>query len=230
MIKYVFFDLDETLIDIKSAQNNAIKQFYYEYKFDNICEIVDFVKTWDDLTEFHYAFYSRKEISYEEQRKRRITDLFAKYNVPMKKDAIAIYDDYLVFFMDCWEAYDDAYDALSSLKNKNYKIGLLSNGDITQQKQKLEKVGLIKFFDYINASSEFNYSKPNPCVFEELFKLHNIKYDEVCYVGDSYKKDILPCRSLGIKAILIDRKNINYEDKDLIKISSLLDIEKYINN
>lgn len=33
MIKYVFFDLDETLIDIKKAQNEAIKSLYIKYQF-----------------------------------------------------------------------------------------------------------------------------------------------------------------------------------------------------
>lgn len=34
MFEYVFFDLDETLIDIKKAQNNAIKSLYNVYNFN----------------------------------------------------------------------------------------------------------------------------------------------------------------------------------------------------
>lgn len=70
--KYIFFDLDFTLIDIKKAQYAAIKDLYNIYKFDNIVDVNSFTNKWDELTDYHYAFYTRKEISYEEQRNRRI--------------------------------------------------------------------------------------------------------------------------------------------------------------
>ena len=74
-MKYIFFDLYITLIDVKKAQYVAIEDLYNVYKFDKVVDVDTFIKKWDELTDYHYAFYTRKEISYEEQRNRRIIDL-----------------------------------------------------------------------------------------------------------------------------------------------------------
>lgn len=224
MIKYLFFDLDETLIDIKKAQNIAIESLFNLYNFDKRTKLDAFIKKWDDLTDFHYKFYTTKQISYEEQRRRRIIDLFKTYDITLLSEPIDIYNIYLKEFENAWTVYDDVIDTLQELKSNNYILGVISNGDYNQQVQKMQKVGIYEMFDYINTSSQFKYSKPDPKIYETIFKMHNIAYDNICFVGNSYKKDILPCRQLGIKTILIDRKGIDYNDPELIKVDTLKDI------
>lgn len=230
MIKYVFFDLDETLIDIKKAQNIAIECLFGLYGFNNVTDLNSFIKKWDELTDYHYKFYTTKQISYEEQRKRRIIDLFKAYNIPLTIAAIDVYNIYLKEFENAWTAFDDVKETLKKLKDNNYILGLISNGDYNQQVQKMQKVGIYDMFDYINTSSQFEYSKPNPKLFETIFAMHNINTEEICYIGDSYKKDVLPCRQIGVKAILIDRKGVDYNDLELIKTNTLNNILKLIEN
>jgi len=228
MIKYVFFDLDETLIDIKKAQNTAIESLFEMYNFNQKTDLDSFIKKWDELTDFHYKFYTSKQISYEEQRRRRIIDLFKAYNIELSSDPMVIYNIYLKEFENAWSVYDDVVETLKELKAKDYILGLISNGDYDQQVQKMKKVGIFEMFDYVNTSSQFEVSKPDTRVYETVFKMHGINYENVCYVGNSYKKDILPCRQLGIKTILIDRKNVDYNDSELVKTDTLSDILKLI--
>ncbi len=228
MIKYVFFDLDETLIDIKKAQNTAIESLFEMYNFNQKTDLDSFIKKWDELTDFHYKFYTSKQISYEEQRRRRIIDLFKTYHIELSSDPMIIYNIYLKEFENAWSVYDDVVETLKELKAKDYILGLISNGDYDQQVQKMKKVGIFEMFDYVNTSSQFEVSKPDTRVYETIFKMHGINYENVCYVGNSYKKDILPCRQLGIKTILIDRKNVDYNDSELVKTDTLSDILKLI--
>ena len=221
MINYVFFDLDETLIDIKKAQNEAIKSLFKKFGFNKNTNLKNFTKKWDDLTDYHYKFYTAKEISYEEQRRRRIVDLFQFYNIELSQNPIDTYNIYLTEFENAWSVFDDVIESLQTLKSAGYNLGLISNGDYSQQVQKMQKVGIFELFSFVNTSSQFEYSKPNLKIFETVFKLHEIDFNQVVYIGDSYEKDILPCRDLGISAILIDRKNIKYDDNELIKVSSL---------
>lgn len=125
------------------------------------------------------------------------------------------------YFEDSWDVFDDVKPTLAELKNLGCKLEIISNGDLQQQIQKTKKVGIFDFFDYINTSSEFNFSKPNPLLFKTIFNLHNISFDKVCYVGDSYSKDILPTRKLGIKSILINRNKNKYQDNYLISVENL---------
>ena len=86
------------LIDIKKTQNTAIETLFFNYNFNSKTSLNDYVKTWDELTDYHYKFYTQKQISYKEQRKRRIVDLFKKYNIPLLAKPLDIYKIYLNHF------------------------------------------------------------------------------------------------------------------------------------
>lgn len=207
MKKWIFFDLDSTLIDVKKAQYAAIEYLYNIYKFDEKVDLISFTKKWDDLTDYHYAFYTRKEISYEEQRNRRIIDLFKEYDMPIDKKPKEIYSIYLKSFEDNWCIFDDVYDILEKLRNKGYKMGVISNGDLGQQIDKLLRTGILKFFEIVTTSSEYDCSKPDPRLYESIIKRFNINKDEMIMIGDQVEKDVLPCLSIGIDAIWLNRKN-----------------------
>lgn len=224
MIKYVFFDLDETIIDIKYAQNMAIVSLYKNFGFDKETDVNSFARVWDDLTELHYADYTRKKISYEEQRKRRIVDLFEVFDIELTMLPLDVYDIYLKDFESFWICFDDVKETLETLKKNNYKLGIISNGDYNQQVQKLKNTGIFKYFDYVNTSSQFNFSKPNPKLFENIFSAYSIPLDEVCYVGDSYNNDYLPCKELRVKALLLNRTGEKSKYKSITQISSLTEI------
>ena len=207
MKKWIFFDLDITLIDVKKAQYAAIQDLYNIYKFDEKTDLVSFTKKWDELTDYHYAFYTRKEISYEEQRNRRIIDLFKEYDMSLDKTPKEIYAIYLKSFEDNWCIFDDVYDTLEKLYNNGYKLGVISNGDLEQQTDKLARTGILKFFDIVTTSSEYDYSKSDPKLYESIIKRFNINKDQMIMIGDQVEKDVLPCLEIGIDAIWLNRKN-----------------------
>lgn len=227
MKKWVFFDLDITLIDVKKAQYAAIEELYNIYNFNEKTDLVSFTKKWDDLTDYHYAFYTRKEISYEEQRNRRIIDLFKEYDMPLDKTPKEIYSIYLKSFEDNWCIFDDVYGVLEKLHNNGYKLGVISNGDLEQQTDKLSRTGILKFFDVVTTSSEYDYSKPDSRLYECIIKRFNIDKNEMIMIGDQVEKDVLPCLEIGIDAIWLNRKNkenIN-NVKEIKSLEELLNIE-----
>lgn len=226
-MKYIFFDLDITLIDVKKAQYAAIEDLYNIYKFDNIVDVDTFTKKWDELTDYHYAFYTRKEISYEEQRNRRIIDLFECYNMKLDKTPKEIYDIYLKSFEDNWSLFDDVYNVIEKLYNTGYKLGVISNGDLNQQTDKLKRTGIYKFFEIVTTSSEYDYSKPNPKLYEAIIQRFNIDKNEMIMIGDQVEKDVIPCLSIGIDAIWLNRKE--KENKENVKeIKNLKDVFQFI--
>lgn len=221
MIKYVFFDLDETLIDIKKAQNLACEKLFMRYGFNNHTTLQDFLKTWDELTEFHYAFYTQKKISYAEQRIRRIRDLFNKYNVSLVCSESETYDEYLIDFENSWCLFDDVLPTIKELYNSGYKLGIISNGDLNQQKQKLKKTELLNYMTVVATASEYTFSKPDTRLYEEVCKKNYIKYDELCYIGNSLDKDIFPCLNLGIKSVWLNRNKEQIDNQSVIQINNL---------
>ena len=227
MKKWIFFDLDMTLIDIKKAQYAAIEDLFNIYHFNEKTDLTSFTKKWDELTDYHYAFYTRKEISYEEQRNRRIVDLFKAYDKPLDKTPTEIYTIYLQSFENNWCLFDDVYDVLEELHNNGYKMGVISNGDLAQQTDKLSRTGILNFFDVVTTSSEYEYSKTDPRIFESIINRFNINKDEMIMIGDQVEKDVLPCLEIGIDAIWLNRKNkenLN-NSREIKSLNELLDIE-----
>ena len=227
-MKYVFFDLDITLIDVKKAMRDAIVELYSLYNFSDKVDVQSFIDKWDELTDYHYAFYTRKEISYEEQRSRRIIDLFKTYNVDLDKTPLEVYDIYLKFFEDNWCLFDDVYDVVSKLHSLGYKLGVISNGDLSQQSDKLRRTGIYDFFDIVTTSSEYAYSKPDIRLYESIVDRFNIDKNNMVMIGDQAEKDVLPCLEIGIDAIWLNRKNKpnTFDVKEIKSLNEVFDFIK----
>ena len=227
MKKWIFFDLNITLIDVKKAQYVAIEDLYNIYKFNEKTDLTSFAKKWDELTDYHYAFYTRKEISYEEQRNRRIIDLFKEYDMPLDKTPKEIYSIYLKSFEDNWCLFDDVYNVLEKLYDSGYKLGVISNGDLEQQTDKLSRTGILKFFEVVTTSSEYDCTKLDHRLYESIIKRFNINKDQMIMIGDQVEEDVLPCLEIGIDAIWLNRKNIKNSNnvKEIKSLNELLNIE-----
>lgn len=72
-----------------------------------------------------------------------------------------------------------------------------------------------KHFNYGIQGSEWDFGvfsglegveKPNPRIYEiALERAGNIAPEEALHIGDSFRKDYLPAKSLGMHALLLDR-------------------------
>jgi putative hydrolase of the HAD superfamily len=82
--------------------------------------------------------------------------------------------------------------------SKDYRLIVVTKGDLLDQERKLEKSGLLDFFHHIEVLSdkqEANYSK--------LLNHLDIKPSEFLMIGNSLKSDILPLVNIKAHAIHI---------------------------
>lgn len=95
------------------------------------------------------------------------------------------------------ELLPDVEEVLSSLVD-DYRLILLTKGDLLDQERKLEKSGLSKYFHHIEVLSdkkEENYKK--------LLDHLEIDVKAFLMVGNSLKSDVLPLINIGAQAIHI---------------------------
>ncbi len=95
------------------------------------------------------------------------------------------------------ELLEGVEDTLKSL-SQNYKLIVITKGDLLDQERKLEKSGLMDYFHHIEIMSdkqESNYSK--------LLNRLEIKPSEFVMVGNSLKSDVLPLVHLKAGAVHI---------------------------
>lgn len=92
----------------------------------------------------------------------------------------------------------DGVENVLQILQPQYKLILVTKGDLLDQERKLQKSGLIGYFHHIEIMSdkhENNYKK--------LLAHLDIKPEEFLMVGNSVKSDILPVTNIGAKAIHI---------------------------
>ncbi len=211
MIKAIIFDLDNTLIDRQKAfKEMLLRKFHLLFDDETlISNMIDDIMKWDDNgTVERIVVFKRWAQKYD------VTCIS-----PQELDKQWSDESGSVVFL-----YDDVKDTLSKLKNK-YKLAILTNGNTTSQRRKLDTIDIYDLLDYTLVSSEVNMKKPDIRLFEYIANKLNLKPNECIYVGDNYNIDVLGSRNAGMTPIFISRNNENYDNVIVIKeISELLNI------
>ncbi len=114
---------------------------------------------------------------------------------------------------------DGAVELLEYL-SKKYTLHVASNAPERQQRLRLEKAGLLGYFDKIFTSESVGYPKPQPEFY--AYCLKGLVPGECCMIGDSLSADVDGAVNAGMKAIWFNKKGIN-ETRDAV-VTSLADI------
>lgn len=131
--------------------------------------------------------------------------------------------------VDLLEGVEEVLQTLSD----DYRLILVTKGDLLDQERKLEKSGLLDYFHHIEVLSdkqEANYSK--------LLNHLDIKPSEFLMIGNSLKSDILPLINIKARAIHVPFHTTwiheqvtpnEQENKKYKTITSLLDVLPMLN-
>lgn len=223
-VKMIFFDIDGTLLDHKGAEISGIKKFYELNEFTKICDLETFKRVWVKYSDLNFNKFLNNERTFEEQRAMRIIDVYNEFGIPIDyHEALLKFTDYLSAYEDSWRLYDDVIDGLEEFKD--YKLGVISNGDYEQQVNKLKKMKIDKYFCDVVTASEVRYAKPNVEIFKVACTRNGIDVKEACYIGDNIKTDVVPANAIGMNGILIERDRniaINSTIKRIYSIKELM--------
>jgi putative hydrolase of the HAD superfamily len=109
--------------------------------------------------------------------------------------------------------YEDALPVLEVLRAHGLRIGLVSNGQRDLDEFAVHHALQV---DAVVGSKAHGRTKPHPSIFVAALEALGASADETAMVGDSYEDDIEGARSLGMRAILLDREGMRPEEDDRI--------------
>ena len=95
---------------------------------------------------------------------------------------------------------DGIEELLDFLYQNNIRTGVISNIAYCGQAvtDRINEVIPTNHFEFIIATSEYMYRKPNRRIFDLALEKAGLTADEVWYVGDQYECDIMGARNAGI--------------------------------
>ena len=125
--------------------------------------------------------------------------------------------------------FEEVPEILKTLKEKNYKLGILSNGTPALLNELIESNNLKNIFDDIFSIEEVGIYKPNSKVYDMPIKKYKIEKEEVAFLSAN-TWDVSGGGNYGYSSIWVNRNNnifdnLDYKSKYQIKnLKQLLDI------
>jgi putative hydrolase of the HAD superfamily len=103
------------------------------------------------------------------------------------------------------QLFPEALDVLDSFRNDGIPLGLVTNGDASFQRDKIERHRLARYFDVIVIEGEFGAGKPDEVVYRHALERLKTLARDACMIGDNLVFDVDGAQRLGIAGIWIDR-------------------------
>ncbi|MCR6494002.1 HAD family hydrolase [Cellulomonas sp. P24] len=201
----VLFDIDDTLVDTRSAFRGALAAVAEVYLPDLPESGADRLLTvWRADVNGHYRAYTRGDLGYQEQRQARANELHREFGGPVLDDA-AYAGWSVVFergFEDAWAAHEDALAAVMALLAAGLRVGALSNASVAYQRLKLERVGLHDHVPMLVGVDTLGFGKPDERVFLEACRRLGTDPGRTAYVGDELDIDARAALAAGLRGDL----------------------------
>ena len=217
-IKAIIFDAYGTLFDVNSAAEKCKGKIGGKWEaFANFWRTTQLEYTWlRSLMERHKDFWLVTEDSLDKSMKAFDIDL------SMKEELLNLYK--------VLSPYKEVPETLKTLKEKNFKLAILSNGTPSLLNELVKSNNLENLFDDIFSIEEVGIYKPSSKVYDIPIQKYNIEKSEVAFLSAN-TWDVSGGGNYGYQSIWINRNdNIfdkldykpKYELDNLNKLISLL--------
>ncbi len=100
--------------------------------------------------------------------------------------------------------FPGAIDTLCTLRERDMRLALLTNGSADVQRRRIEKHQLVSLFDYILIEGEFGVGKPDERVYLHALDQLKVLPKEAWMVGDNLEWEVVIPQRLGMFAVWLD--------------------------
>ena len=224
-ISTIFFDLDDTLLDHSGAEAQAVLTLK-DTHFPSV-GIEKFRKIWSDNTKKNWQLYQEKKLTFPEQRRQGIIDVWqalGKTDTMSADTADTIFREYLSLYENFWRVFPDVLSVLDALDHHKISLGIITNGNAEQQMKKLSHVGLLSLLQpqLIVISEAVKFSKPHPEIFQFAQQLTPAQPKNLLFVGDDFKVDIQPAMEQQWQALHLNRNHTTTGENVIHSLTEIL--------
>lgn len=101
--------------------------------------------------------------------------------------------------------FPGAIDTLVDLRRRGISLGLITNGSGPAQRAKIERFGLVPYFDHILIEGEFGFGKPDSEVYLAAMAALGSSPERTWMVGDNLEWEVGAPGRLGLYTVWVDR-------------------------
>jgi len=123
--------------------------------------------------------------------------------------------------------FEEVPEVLKSLKEKNYKLAILSNGTPSLLNELVKSNKLDNLFDDLFSIEEVKIYKPDSKVYDMPIKKYNIQKDEVAFLSAN-TWDVSGGGNYGFNSIWVNRNNNIFDNLDYKPQNEIKNLKKLI--
>ena len=205
--KAILFDAYGTLFNVNSAAEKCKDKIGSKWEsFSNYWRTTQLEYTWlRSLMKRHKDFWKITEDSLDKSIK--VFDI----NPDMKSELLDLYK--------ILSPYPEVKETLKLLKEKNYKLSILSNGTPSLLKGLVSRNN-IEVFDDIFSVEEVGIFKPDSKVYDIPVKKYEIEKNEVAFLSAN-TWDVSGGGNYGFNAIWVNRNNTIFDNLDYSPVNQI---------
>ena len=216
-IKAIIFDAYGTLFDVNSAAKKCKDKIGDKWEsFANYWRTTQLEYTWlRSLMNRHKDFWTVTEDSLDKSMQA------FKIDPSMKNELLDLYK--------ILSTFPEVKDVLQKLKEKNYKLAILSNGTHSLLNELVKSNNLDNIFNDIFSIEEVKVYKPHPKVYNIPVEKYQIQRNEVAYLSAN-TFDVSGSGNYGFNPVWVNRNNSVFDNLDYVpkyqveNLGKLLDI------
>ena len=202
-IKAIIFDAYGTLFDVNSAAEKCKDKIGEKWeRFANFWRTTQLEYTWlRSLMDRHKDYWQVTEDSLDKSL------LAFKIDPNMRSELLNLYK--------ILNTFPEVKEVLKKLKEKKYKISILSNGTPDLIDALVKNNDLEKMFDDIFSIEEVGIYKPHSKVYDIPIKKYQIQKNEVAFLSAN-TWDVSGAGNFGFNAIWVNRNKNIFDKLDYI--------------
>lgn len=223
--KNIYLDLDNTLWDFKTNSEKTLYNLIEEHFPEKIDLYKKFLSVYYPVNEKLWVLYRKGLVKKDVLRIKRFTESFKQIGVTDEAKINIIAEGYTSLSPHQTVLFPYSLEILEYLRQKGYRIVLLTNGFKEVQTTKIIKSKIEQYIDKMICSEDAGYQKPHQKIFEYALKCMNSKKDESIMIGDDLKTDIAGAKKFGMDCVFFNPKNIKHNAEPTFEINNLKELE-----
>ena len=196
MIKAVFLDVDNTLLDFGQCSMKSMQQACEKHCVEFSEKLVE---TFHRINNILWKDIEKGTLTRARLHEIRWNMIFDEIG-GIDADGVAFEKDFFEGLHTIAIPVDGANELVEYLAGK-YELYVVSNAEYYQQYNRLETCGMLKHILKIFVSADMGYAKPSKEFFDICYsELPHLKPSETVIIGDSLSADIIGGINYGLKS------------------------------
>ena len=214
-IKAIIFDAYGTLFDVNSAAEKCKDKIGNKWEsFSNFWRTTQLEYTWlRSLIKRHKDFWQITEDSLDKSMKT--------FNIDssMKNELLNLYK--------VLSPFKEVPETLKILKERNFKLAILSNGTPSLLKQLVKSNYIDDLFDDLFSIEEVGIYKPDSRVYDLPIKKYKIDKSQIAFLSAN-TWDVSGSGNYGYQSIWVNRNNNIFDNLDYKPINQINNLSKLL--